>query len=383
MTTDPLLDTFHREAEELLEMLEEGLLELETASEPAEIIDRLFRAAHTLKGNAGMVGFSEFVRLTHVAENVLDRLRSRTLEVNEGVISAIFSGLDALKVAADNFSRGRAFEATAAYDEAIAELTQLCDMEHLEAGETRERVLDIRVYFRPEYWRGGDGLSSFLDDIALLGQVTNPRVLVDRMPPELSSPDALLGIGARLRTTSGPMGVLGLCVLSVDEENITITDVEEDLLPAPVVAAPARDIGQEEEPAPGTPPPAQRRAPSTPPRAPQAARTSGSTIRVDSEKLDHLLDSVGELVIGIAQASAHSRRLPALSVVHERLEGLSRDLQEQVMGLRMLPVHDLFERFRRPIRDLGKELDKPVEFTTLGTTTQVDQKVIDALADPR
>ncbi|MGC4093306.1 MAG: chemotaxis protein CheA [Polyangiaceae bacterium] len=369
MTIDLLVETFHRETEELLGQLEEGLLELESVEENADCIDRLFRVAHTLKGNAGMVGFSEFVRLTHVLENVLDRLRARTMSVNEGVVESFFSALDVLKATADAFSNGAAFEMTPAYEGALAELTQHCEGEELTSSSLDEREVEVEVYFRQDFWAGDEDVTTFLEELGMLGQLLSIETLFDRVPPlaELSPDQCHLGLRVVLRTSSGPMGVMGVCFLSVDEENIKITELGKLAPEQPeekVVAAPIQDTA---------PQVVQVRA-----EAKAASKPRAGTIRVDADKLDRLMDLVGELVIGITQVQDRSRSQAAV----ERLEALGRDLQDQVMGLRMLPIHDTFERFRRPMRDLAKELEKQVEFVTAGGATQVDKKVIDSLTDP-
>jgi two-component system chemotaxis sensor kinase CheA len=389
MSSDALIVTFQREAEELLMALEEGLLELESAADSAETIDRLFRAAHTLKGNAGMVGLTEIVRLTHVLENVLDRLRARSLVASETVVEALLSGFDALKVAVEGSANGVVFVASAEYEAAIAELSTLCDADELASSPLEERLVEVEVYFRPDFWESGDDLTTFLEELALLGPLETVELLSDRVPPlsELVVTSCCLGLRVRLRTNSGPMGVMGVCFLSVDEENIRITDLSKTQPASTDSLAVAAGVELQNDAAmlaaPATAAAASEQAPAA--RATSAGgatKARAGSIRVDTDKLDRMLDLVGELVIGISQVQDRSNSAARAAAAIERLEALGRDLQDQVMNLRMLPIHDTFERFRRPIRDLAKELDKQVEFSTAGGATQVDKKVIDCLADP-
>ncbi|MFZ5896184.1 MAG: chemotaxis protein CheA [Myxococcota bacterium] len=366
MTTDQLVETFHRETEELLAALEEGLLELESSRDSRDCVDRLFRVAHTLKGNAGMVGFSEFVRLTHAAENVLDRLRAGTLTVNETVVETLFGAFDVLKATAETFARGDAFQATPEYELALNELMLLCDAEELQAASSlEEREIEVQVYFRPDFWKGEEDVTTFLAELGMLGELLSVETLFERVPPlpELAPDQCHLGLRVTLRTNSGPMGVMGVCFLSVDEENIQMRELGKPAAKAQVTAAADTPAQRGAQPKAG---------------AATSGKQRGSTIRVDAEKLDRLLDLVGELVIGISQVRDSSRAAAAV----ERLEVLGRDLQDQVMGLRMLPIQDTFERFRRPMRDLAKELDKQLDFSIHGGATQVDKKVIDSLMDP-
>lgn len=372
MNADLLRETFQRETEELLAALEEGLLEFEANPDSGSVVDSLFRVAHTLKGNAGMVGFAEFVRLTHVLENVLDRLRSHTLRSSDAVHEALFAGLDALKTAAVSFAQSGAFAATPEYDAAISALHEQCDGEQIAQTELRERVWEVCAYFRSDFWRSGEDLPSFLEELGLLGELISVQTLVDRVPAlsELAVGECHLGLRVVLRTTAGPMGVMGVCFLSVDEENIRINE----LAPA-AERAHAELAPREAEPA------AAPAKPGGEVAGPRASHAKANTLRVDADKLDRLMDLVGELVIGIAQVSDRQHAAQSEAAL-ERLAALGRELQDNVMALRMLPIHDTFERFRRPIRDLARELGKSVDFVVSGGATQVDKKVLDALLDP-
>jgi two-component system chemotaxis sensor kinase CheA len=395
MSTDALIVTFQREAEELLLAIEEGLLELESAPDNADTIDVLFRAAHTLKGNAGMVGLTEIVRLTHVLENVLDRLRARKLAASEAVIEALLSGLDALKDAIESSANGVLYVPSAEYESAIVELSALCDAEELVGSPLDARLVEVELYFRPDFWASGEDLTTFLDDLALLGEVEQVEALFDRVPAlsELAVSECYLGLRAWVRTTSGPMGVMGVCFLSAAEEQIRITDLSKTeaapsverptapaLTPAFETAPVELSMGEHSAAAAAVAAVAAVEAARPAGAGPGKPRAGG--IRVDTDKLDRLLDLVGELVIGISQVQDRSNGATRAAAAMERLEALGRDLQDQVMSLRMLPIHDTFERFRRPIRDLAKDLGKRVEFSTSGGSTQVDKKVIDSLADP-
>lgn len=386
-----LRHTFLREMEELLEALDQGLLELESAAE-GDVVDRLFRAAHTLKGNAGMVGFTQAVSLTHVLENVLDRLRSGALSNTPEVVNALFLGVDALRIMALEFREDLPVSDSPELQRALEELS-LHSTETADAGVEVERTFEVTFYLRPTPLEEAEDLLGLLDEIAMLGDVLHVEVLVDRVPPIQSeqSTRAALGARVRLRTTSSSMAIKGVLFLSVEEEDLTIVDVsfphgatqsvsDSDVhvppqggvsLPSPVsVPSPASSPAQ----------PAQARGASNAQRKPTAA---DSTLRVDTQKLDGLVDLVGELVIGISQVRVSQQAGGSnAQLAIERLELLGRELQDQVMALRMLPIQETFERFKRPIRDLSKELGKPLEFQIHGGETLVDKRVIDSLVDP-
>jgi two-component system, chemotaxis family, sensor kinase CheA len=384
-----LRHTFLREMEELLEALDQGLLELESPDGATDVVDRLFRAAHTLKGNAGMVGFVDAVQLTHVLENVLDRLRSGAVSNTPDVVGALFLGIDALRIMAGEFRNGLPISATPELKRALAELSAH-STEPADAAIEVERTFEVTFYLRPTPLESAEDLLSLLDEIAMIGEVLHVETMFDRVPAlqsELSIQSAL-GAKVRLRTTSSSMAIMGVLFLSVEEEDLSVVDVS---FPATAdattarsgahsalhVAAPIQQPASAHAPVSSSSP--ERRASGQ--RKPRAA--DSSTLRVDTEKLDGLVDLVGELVIGISQVRV-SQQLPGSNaqLAVERLELLGRELQDQVMALRMLPIQETFERFRRPLRDLSKELGKPLEFKIQGGETQVDKRVLDSLGDP-
>lgn len=408
MESVQLRHTFLRETEELLEALEQGLLELESASESGDLIDRLFRAAHTLKGNAGMVGFTEAVKLTHVLENVLDRLRAGSLATSPDVISALFLGVDALRAMCNEFRNELPVTETPELKRAYEQLA-----EHSTHGEAHalgvERRLRVTFHLRPTPLESAEDLGVLLDEIAMVGVIERVETLFDRVPPLTDDACLNLALGAKLelRTTSSPTAVMGVLFLSVDEEDLEVTELEPvaSCPDAPLTAEPAERVAVALSNAsrfnavlnssvPHTVQPMETMNNSTPRAAPaaathhksaaqNAATALQSSLRVDTHKLDSLVDLVGELVIGIAQVKAGQLADPShAQMAVERLELLGRELQDQVMGLRMLPIQETFERFRRPIRDLSKELGKALEFKIVGGETQVDKRVLDSLIDP-
>jgi two-component system, chemotaxis family, sensor kinase CheA len=391
-----LRHTFLRETEELLEALDQGLLELEASSESSDLVDRLFRAAHTLKGNAGMVGFSDAVKLTHVLENVLDRLRSGNLVTSPDVMSALFLGVDALRAMSNEFRDNLPVTDTPQLQRAYQELAA----HSTESEETAlgvERLLEVTFYLRPTPLEGAEDLLTLLDEIAMVGDIERIETLFDRVPPltDEGSTQAALGARVHLRTTSSPMAVMGVLFLSVEEEDlgvielklaaapaVNLADLERELalIPAAVNSLQAAvSIAQPHATAEGA---QKAKAPKAPAQRKNDA-AEGSSLRVDTGKLDNLVDLVGELVIGISQVRvAQGAGGSHAQLAVERLELLGRELQDQVMALRMLPIQETFERFRRPIRDLSKDLGKPLEFKIQGGETQVDKRVLDSLVDP-
>lgn len=389
MSSDQLFASFVREAEELFDDLDSGLLELEQGRDDPDLVDRLFRSAHTLKGNAGMVGFNDAVQLTHVLENVLDRLRSRTLAVSPEVLEPLFRGVDVLRAMTSSFCAGQTVERSEHYDELVLELARLGGKEEEALAPMIARTLDVRLYYQASAWQGDEDLASLLEELSLIGELSEVETLFDRVVP-LDQPileAARLGLRVLLRTTQGPMAVMGVCFLSVEEEDLIITDVTDGKNEVYSLDAAANEKAEERKQQPGLklPPSAgKQNASAAGPDASTVARaTPTSTLRVETVKLDSLVDLVGELVIGISQVRQPGQQNEADQVAAiERLEGLGRELQEQVMALRMVPVQETFERFRRPLRDLSKELNKQIDFQIEGGETQIDKRMVDSLVDP-
>jgi len=370
MELSALVQTFLHECEELFSILEEGFLELEAEADDPELVDGLFRAAHTLKGNAGMIGCAEFVHLTHAMENVLEQLRAKALPPAAANGVALLAAIDQLRDMASCLQSEQVWSPSPAYELAMAQLVERGDASCGAPVEARERLLQVDIRLRPDVWTSGEDPATLLEELALMGTVEEVEALLDRVPalPEFDANVCYWGFRLKLRTTSSPAAVAGFCCLSVEEEDIRISEVG-----GPTEVLQPSHAGTENRAASD----ADARS-----RKARSDKALGSTFRVDTNKVDSLLDLVGELVIGISQAQAGQHDSSLRAVALERLELLGREMQDQVMSLRLLPAHETFERFRRPLRDLAKQIDKPFVFKTQGGETQLDRKVLEQLVDP-
>jgi two-component system chemotaxis sensor kinase CheA len=409
---------FFQECEELVAELETSLLALQSGDADPETINAAFRAAHSIKGSAGTFGFEALVRFAHVFENALDRLRGGAappgVDANRMLLRATDTIADLIRAARDGVEvdEGRhrelvddlaAFAAGAAGASARAEADDLDDFDFTPvAVDLAALDLDAqdsapadpaapdgaavapgrwRISFRPQrglYARANEPLL-ILRELARLGDVS--VALDERDLPGLPGLDPE---GAYLAWTVDLVGDVDEAGLrevfefvedDCDLEIVPLADAERAVEPEAAVAA--------EPPAP--PPPAEPAPPAAQGGASPAP--AAATIRVDLERVDRLMDLVGELIINHAALDQEMTRagLPRTAAsrsVIDDLEQLSRELQRSVMAIRAQPVKTVFQRMSRLVREVEVATGKQVAFVTEGEHTEVDRTVIERLTDP-
>ncbi len=364
---------FLDEARELLVELESSLLEMDQNREDAEIVARAFRALHTIKGSGAMFGFEDISGFAHHLESAFDQLRKGQLTVTTDLINLSLGAADQIKKMLDAATGQGAADPNRS--EAI--LTELRFLRGTpeaeparipapqETGPTAERgpVREWRIRFRPapEALLNGTNPLRLLGELRELGEL---RVHLDTAAvPALSEMDperCCLAWDLVLATGAEAAAIRDVFIFVENDCELSIqpADPAAPVIPAPVAAAPEN-----------------RRV---------AANSTTSSIRVSAEKLDQLVNLVGELVTVQARlgAVAARREDPEVLAVSEEVDRLTSSLRENSMSIRMLPLRATFERFRRLVHDLGAELHKQVELTLEGAETELDKTVIDQLNDP-
>ncbi|WP_342151984.1 chemotaxis protein CheA [Methylorubrum sp. SB2] len=411
MTTLDPVAVFRTEANELLETLETTLLDLGEKPQDRALIDTAFRALHTIKGSGAMFGFERVAAFTHDFETAFDLVRQGRVPASLDLVNVALSAKDYIRQLIEDpdgtepvfgeailgelgalvggaRESGKAVAAPAPSPAPAAPVTPPA----LALGE--EAGWRIGIAFAPDVLRNGTNPLALLDDLRDLGPCTVvPRL--DALPGlDALDPEALaIGWDVTLRKAVTREAIEDVFLFSQDEVTLTLAPLgasaeapqeAEILAQTPAEAPVAATVVAAAPPAPSVEP--SKAPPAPEPRA--AARRNEerptSTVRVEAERLDELMDRVGELVIAQARLSqlAGLHADGGIKTISEEIERLSARLRDTTMSIRMVPIGSLFGRFRRLVHDLSRDLGKPVEFVTEGEDTELDKTMIERLADP-
>jgi two-component system chemotaxis sensor kinase CheA len=384
--------TFFDEARDHVRTLEERLLELEARPTDLELLGALFRAAHSIKGSSGILGFEAISKLTHAMENVLDALRELRLETSNQLTNLLLEATDLLSACVQAASAEQpapdiapvVARLGAAQPDATRAATDGGSAETIEGNRT------WTIVFRPraETFAFGINPALVLRELVGLGRA-QVDVLLDQLPPfEALDPEKChLGWRIELETTASEKVLREVFMFVEDMCDLELSCTQV----SPAAPAPS---------APRLPAPRDRDAsvlasaplPSaSTPRAssPDSARqaSDASTLRVSTEKVDRLVNLVGELVISQAMISRSLQdftmaELPRLRAAVADMERHTRELQDRVMNIRMVPIGSIFGRFRRLVRDLSAAMGKDIHLETVGDETELDKSMVEHLADP-
>jgi two-component system chemotaxis sensor kinase CheA len=405
---------FREEASDLLAELETALLSLEEAPDDRDLLDTAFRALHTIKGSGAMFGFEAAAGFTHHLENAFDMVRRGVIAPNSALIGVALAARDHIRTL---------IEAPDQADQALGErlLAQVAALTGEDGGgpalssANRERAAPsaamatwrFRFRLALDAMAMGTNPLRLLDEIRELGECTI-SCLTEGVPPleEIDPCGCYLAWDVVLTTDQPETAIEDVFIFVRDSMELTIdrvTDLDPrlgeilsqrgDVDPATIedIAARQPKLGEllvqdgalsEERLHSALAEQKHLRAEGAAAKAASPAATS--SIRVPAERLDDLMDQVGELVI----AQARLKQLIATSddlqikAIAEEIERLANGLRETTMGIRMLPIGSLFGRFRRLVRDLSRDLEKEVHLTTDGEETELDKTVIERLNDP-
>ncbi|MGJ4803115.1 chemotaxis protein CheA [Luteimonas sp. SDU82] len=381
---------FFEESREGLDAMESGLLSLESGAgaADAETINVIFRAAHSIKGGAATFGFTSVTDLTHLLETLLDEARAGKRVLDPAAIGALLVSVDVLRSLLAACEHGSQIDA-AALTSARARLDALLAGDAQAAGAAADDATaapeqgDWRIAFAPApsmFLSGNDPLR-ILRELASHGEL-GVECVDARLPAfaEMDPFEAYLAWNLTLPGSVPRAAIDEAFAWVADECELGIESCA--LAPAPVV---------ESAPVPLAPAPAPvAAADSSADAAAAVSRRSSdgdNSIRVAVAKVDALINLVGELVITQAMLRQRSEHLDpvaneALMSGLVQLERNTRDLQESVMGVRMLPVDFAFSRFPRMVRDIATRLGKKVQLRTHGEATELDKGVIEKIVDP-
>ena len=405
------MDMFLDESHEHLQSLNEGLLRLEENMEEIDAVNDIFRNAHTLKGMSATMGFAKIAELTHEMEDVLDLVRKSQLKLNEDIIDTLFKCLDSLEQMVDSVGNGEAEDVVDVSD-LVAKLSSISKGTPAPAAAPAAAAPAGAV--APT--GGADGTDLELDDIDLdvmkkakeAGmnmfhvKVTLMETCVLKAARSVMVMHALDEIGDVIKSIPPAEDLEQekfersfdvLVATSSDAEAVqnavdTVSEIED----IAVSAVDPDKIGKEAAPAPAAAPaaavpaakPAAKKEKGKPAAAPAKKQHQSQSVRVDIEKLDTLMNLMGELVINKVRLEqiGQTHRLADLMETLEQMDRVTGDLQNIVMKVRMVPVSAVFNRFPRMVRDVSKELGKEINLTIEGEETELDRTVIDEIGDP-
>jgi two-component system chemotaxis sensor kinase CheA len=380
---DKYKQAFQEEARELLTELESALLELDQKRDDREVVGRAFRALHTIKGSGAMFGFDDVAGFAHNLETAFDRLRNGQLAATADLINLTLAAGDQIKTMLDEAAgRGNVDHLRSA--SILAELQQLTGVSDprqdlpplspVTRGAPCGVAHDWCIHFRPGPTILLNGMNPLLllRELRELGQL---RVDLDTAAiPPLGAIDAehcYLAWNMVLTTSAVPEAIRDVFIFVEDDCELTIQRAPDHAVDTP--DAPAR-IAVAASPV----------APIPKVRDATGAPSTASSIRVSTDKLDQLVNLVGELVTVQARLSEVAGRRDDVDIldISEAVDRLTAALRENSMSIRMLPLKTTFERFRRLVHDLSADLHKDVNFTIEGADTELDKTVIDRLNDP-
>ncbi|MDB5638101.1 MAG: CheA signal transduction histidine kinase [Bradyrhizobium sp.] len=394
MTVLDPAEVFRQEASELFDVLEAALLDLGLRPDDRELVDEAFRALHTIKGSGAMFGFDVVAGFTHEFETAFDRVRKGEIRPDQDLISVALAAKDYIRTLIE------APETTDSIigDAILDDLHRLMEPGRHASGpsSTVERPASapevgigwqLHIEFERDILCNGSNPLVFLVDLGKLGPcfvvaLTDDVPFLDEMDPE----HCFLKWDVTLHSVCDRAAIDDVFIFVQDEMKLVCEPLAMTAAIAPPLAPlemPAEDsslpeiaAGEASQPAPQV---EKRR--EEPRRADDKAN---ATVRVQAERLDELMDRVGELVIAQARLSQLASATDDISIkaIAEEIERLAASLRDTTMGARMVPIGSLFGRFRRLVHDLSRDLGKPVEFVTSGEDTELDKTMIERLADP-
>ena len=387
MDISDFYQTFFDEADELLADMEQHLLDLVPEAPDSEQLNAIFRAAHSIKGGAGTFGFTILQETTHLMENLLDEARRGEMQLNTDIINLFLETKDIMQEQLDAYKSSAEPDA-ASFEYICNALRQLA----LEAkGEVAAAVVPAAKL-------------SVVDTVA--AQASAPadapagklRVVLSRLKEnEVNLLEEELGNLAKLSNVVkgddgiGQDDIVAVLCFVIEADQIAF-ETETVAVDVPAAVEEAAVVAQAAAPAVAPAAPALKAVPkeaAAPGRGEKpAARSSESTsIRVAVEKVDQLINLVGELVITQSMLAQRSNELDPVThgdliTSMGQLQRNARDLQESVMSIRMMPMEYVFSRFPRLVRDLASKLNKQIELTLMGSSTELDKSLIERIIDP-
>ncbi|MGR9012127.1 MAG: chemotaxis protein CheA [Gammaproteobacteria bacterium] len=445
MIPDEYLQTFVVECRELLEQMEEALLIVEQAAEDPEVINAIFRAAHTIKGSAGLFGITHIVVFTHAAESVLDRVRSGEVSMSAELAALFIEVHDHLSVlinlvaedsepTSEIDSRGNKLitQLEAYLSDAAAQqsgtsgempVVHQSKLEREESDAVGTDHWHISLRFGPDVFRNGMDPFSFLRYMSSLGTIVELVTIIDAIPAaqDMDPESCYLGFEISFNTDADKLAIENIfdfvrsdCLIrilpphsKVSEYQLLIKELPEQEMRLGEILVKCGTLTPEElenilriqarqdEDAQRligevlieqqlVSPPVVEAALEKQKQVKENKKSEASLIRVDAEKLDELINLVGELIIAGAGTNLIARRAKMADLIESTatLSRLVEEVRDSALALRMVQIGGTFNRFHRVVRDVSKELGKDIDLVISGAETELDKTVVEKIGDP-
>ncbi|MBB3855562.1 two-component system chemotaxis sensor kinase CheA [Xanthomonas arboricola] len=390
-----LMQTFLAESRDLLEDMERHLLEAERGESSPDAVNAIFRAAHTIKGSGGLFDLPQLVGFTHVVESVLDLVRDDALTLSSELIALLLVCCDHIHALVETAADPAHADADALAAEAEPLLAQL--QTYLQAsacGVTASALQHSTPEKQSGYWRitlklfadalrYGNSPLKLIRNLRGLGSVESISTDVSQLPSfEALDPEAnYLGFQILLRSDADRAAIEDVFEFVREDCDLEILSV-----PAPMdaSAAPASEPVVAAAPVVGALAAVPAAAPARAPQDTGARNTDARSIRVDADKLDRMIDLVGELIIAVAGTNANAQRTGDAQLLESAsiLAGLVEEVRESALQLRMVKIGGTFSRFQRVVHDVARELGKDIALVVAGEDTELDKSVVEKIGDP-
>lgn len=410
MDTNQYLEVFIDESNEHLQSCSESLLVLEQNPDNIEIVNDIFRNAHTLKGMSATMGFEDIADLTHKMENVLDAIRNHKIQVTAELLDVVFESVDHLEEMVSDISNGgdgkkdvtqtveklKRLESgesienietvVAAPSESVTEVAEskliFDDFEQTVLEQSMEQgfsAYEINISLREDCLLKAARVYMVFEILEKLGEVIKSTPTVEKLEEEKFDTD--FSVAFVTKENQDDLKQKLMKVSEVDVVNVQPVQLKKMEMPSDVVEKKVEEVAAVE-----TPKPTLTKATPTKTEAPKTVKNNNSskTIRVNIERLDILMNLFEELVIDRGRLQSISMELNhnELNDTVERMTRVSGDLQNIILNMRMVPVETVFNRFPKMVRQLSRDLKKKINLEIIGAETELDRTVIDEIGDP-
>ena len=393
-----MIGAFLDEVDEQLILLEESILSLENNGETPGVIQKIFRVAHTLKGSSSAMGFEKMKKLTHEMENVLDKIRNNVLKATKPVVNTLFQCADNLRLLKEDFASDKS-DIKTDISATLGLLETILTGKMPEFKPLYQQSSDLNTFSGPP-----DGLEMDKERLKLLKQAADCGMfnlictvrILEESPMKATRACLILNYFNEISTVvdtfpnvmdlpeDGDIRDITYLIISQLDQKEMEHKAQAEIMDIESVKVNSFELPNDEPKVEADQPDFLNQA--------DAEKKIAQTVRVDVERLEKMMNLVGELVIEqtrIAQVgNTLYNRYPSDATIDD-LMGISNhvsrvisELQEGVMKARMLPVQQLFNRFPRMVRDLAQELNKDVELTLEGGETEMDRTIIEDINDP-